>query len=135
MSRAKILVVEDEWLVGHHIKLTLEDLGYAVVGLTGSGDEALQLATEHLPELVLMDISLEGDMDGIEAAEKINQQLEVPVVFLTAFSDPQALGMSKGATSYGFIMKPFETQDLHSAIENALQQTQSENRPENLDRL
>lgn len=123
MSRAKILVVEDEWLVGHHIQLTLEDLGYTVVGLTASGNEALRLATEQRPELVLMDVSLEGDMDGLEAAGKISQQLGLPVVFLTAFSDPQALGVNL----YGFIMKPFEVQELCSTIEKALQKSRDKN--------
>jgi CheY-like chemotaxis protein len=128
MSKPRLLVVEDEWLVGLHIKLTLEDLGYKVVGLTASGDEALRLATEHLPELVLMDISLAGGMNGIEAAEKIGQQLEIPVVFLTAFSNPQSLGLTDGANIYGFIMKPFELPDLRSAIENALQKSREEKR-------
>jgi 1,2-diacylglycerol 3-beta-glucosyltransferase len=123
MSKARILVVEDEWLVGHHIKLILEDMGYTVVGLAGSGDEALRLAAEHLPELVLMDISLEGDMDGIEAARCVGQQFAMPVVFLTAFSDPQALGLAEAANLYGFIMKPFEVLELRSVIENALQKS------------
>jgi DNA-binding response OmpR family regulator len=134
MPKAKILVVEDEWLVGHHIQLTLEDLGYTVVGLTASGDEALRLAEEHLPELVLMDISLEGDMDGIEAAESLGQELEIPVIFLTAFSDPQVLGLTTGANLHGFIMKPFEILELRAAIENALQKSREEKRLQHLDR-
>jgi CheY-like chemotaxis protein len=128
MSKARILVVEDEWLVGHHLKLTLEDLGYTVVGPTASGDEVLRLAAEQRPDLVLMDISLEGDMDGIEAAGKIHQQLEVPVVFLTAFSDPQALGLTEGASLYGFIMKPFEVLELGSAVESALKKSRQQKR-------
>lgn len=128
MSGAKILVVEDEWLVAQGIKESLQDLGYEVVGLTASGEEALRLAAETPPDLVVMDILLQGDMDGIQAAEHLYQNFEVPVVFLTAYADPQTLERAKVTEPFGYILKPFEMRELRTAVEIALYKSRAEKR-------
>jgi CheY-like chemotaxis protein len=132
MSSTKILVVEDEWLVAQGIKESLEDLGYEVVGMAASGGETLRLAAEQQPDLVLMDILLQGDMDGIEVAEHLRHRFEVPVVFLTAYADPQTLARAKVVAPFGYILKPFEVRELHSAIEIALYKTHAEKRLQHL---
>ena len=135
MSGARILVVEDEWLVAQGIKENLGDLGYEVVGLAASGEEALQLALAHRPDLVLMDILLKGGTDGIEVAEQLRHRFEVPVVFLTAYADAQTLERAKVTEPLGYVLKPFEVRELHSAIEIALYKSQAEKRFHHLNRV
>jgi PAS domain S-box-containing protein len=135
MSSTKILIVEDEWLVAQGIKESLEDLGYEVVGMAVSGEETLQLVAKQQPDLVLMDILLQGDMDGIEAAELLRRQFEIPVVFLTAYADTRTLARAKVAEPYGYILKPFEVREIHSAIEIALYKTKTEKRLRHLNRV
>jgi|UniRef100_A0A7V6DPS8 PAS domain S-box-containing protein len=131
----RVLIVEDEWLVAQGIKESLIDLGYEVVGMAVSGAETLQLAAEQRPDLVLMDILLQGDLDGIEVAARLRQELQIPVIFLTAYADPTTLGRAKVAEPYGYILKPFEVRELHSAIEIALYKTQTEKRLQHLNRV
>jgi len=128
MSGAKILVVEDEWLVAQGISENLKDLGYEVAGLAPSGAEALRLAAESRPDLVVMDILLQGDMDGIDAAEHLRQRFNLPVVFLTAYADSHTLERAKVAEPYGYLLKPFEMRELHSAVEIALYKSRAEKR-------
>jgi CheY-like chemotaxis protein len=135
MSGAKILVVEDEWLVAQGLKENLLDLGYDVVGLAASGEEALALAAARRPDLVLMDILLKGDMDGIEAAEHLRRSFELPALFLTAYADSQTLGRAKVTEPYGYLLKPFEVRELHSAIEIALYKSQSEKKLRHLNQV
>jgi CheY-like chemotaxis protein len=106
-----------------------------VAGMAVSGAETLELVAGHQPDLVLMDILLRGDMDGIEAAERLRQQFEIPVVFLTAYADPTTLARAKVAEPYGYILKPFEVRELHSAIEIALYKTKVEKRLQHLNRV
>jgi PAS domain S-box-containing protein len=120
MSDVKILVVEDESIVAMDIKHRAESLGYTVTGITPSGEDAIQKATETLPNLVLMDIVLKGEMDGVEAAQKIRDTLDIPVVYLTAYSDEKTLKRAKVTEPFGYIIKPFEDRELHSAVEVAL---------------
>jgi len=120
MSNVKILVVEDESIVAMDIKHRAEGLGYSVTGITPSGEGAIQKAAETLPDLVLMDIVLKGDMDGVEAAQKIRDTLDIPVVYLTAYSDEKTLKRAKVTEPFGYIIKPFEDRELHSAVEVAL---------------
>lgn len=120
MSNVKILVVEDESIVAMDIKHRAEGLGYSVTGITPSGEGAIQKAAETLPDLVLMDIVLKGDMDGVEAAQKIRDSLDIPVVYLTAYSDEKTLKRAKVTEPFGYIIKPFEDRELHSAVEVAL---------------
>jgi PAS domain S-box-containing protein len=120
MSNVKILVVEDESIVAMDIKHRAEGLGYSVTGITPSGEGAIQKASETLPDLVLMDIVLKGEMDGVEAAQKIRDTLDIPVVYLTAYSDEKTLKRAKVTEPFGYIIKPFEDRELHSAVEVAL---------------
>jgi len=120
MSPTSLLVVEDESIVAMDIKHRAEGLGYRVVGIAASGEDAIKLAREEKPDLVLMDIVLKGEMDGIEAAEVIREEMNIPVVYLTAYSDEKTLSRAKLTGPFGYIIKPFEDRELHSAIEVAL---------------
>jgi len=120
MAKAEILVVEDESIVARDLASRLEQLDYAVTALAASGPEAIRKATETLPDLVLMDVRLRGDMDGIEAAQQIRECLSVPVVYLTAYSDENTLQRAKITEPFGYILKPFEEQGLYMTIEMAL---------------
>jgi PAS domain S-box len=116
----KILIVEDEGLVAKNIQSRLKRLGYAIVALASSGEEAIRKAEETHPDLVLMDIILEGDMDGVEAAKQIYSRFNIPVVYLTAYADDDTLRRAKITQPFGYILKPFEAKELHSVIEIAL---------------
>ena len=120
MAKAQILVVEDENIIAMDIQSRLEFLGYAVPAVAYSGEEAIRKVSEVHPDLVLMDIVLEGKMDGVEAAEQIKVQFDIPVVYLTAYADENTLQRAKITESYGYILKPFEARDLHANIEIAL---------------
>jgi PAS domain S-box-containing protein len=124
--RAKILIVEDESIVALNIKNRLEKLGYGVVAAISSGEVAIQTAAETGPDLVLMDIKLKGKVDGIEAATTIRNQFQIPVVYLTAYADDETINRAKIAEPYGYILKPFESRDLCTAIEIALHKHQME---------
>uniref|UniRef100_B8DIV5 histidine kinase n=1 Tax=Nitratidesulfovibrio vulgaris (strain DSM 19637 / Miyazaki F) TaxID=883 RepID=B8DIV5_NITV9 len=118
--RPAVVIVDDEQIVALDIRRTLERLGYAVPAMAADGEEAVRMAGELRPDLVLMDIRLRGPMDGIEAAARIARQYGVPVVFLTAFSDAATLERAKECGPFGFLVKPFEERELHSTIEVAL---------------
>lgn len=120
MASPRIMVVEDESIVGMDIKEKLKDLGYDVPALVSSGKEAVRKAVKIKPDLVLMDIVLKGDIDGVEAAKKIYSRTGIPVVYLTAHSDENTLQRAKITEPFGYILKPFEVRDLHTAIEIAL---------------
>ena len=118
--KKQVLIVEDERIVAEDIKTKLEYVGYAVTGIASSGEESIQKAEKLHPDLVLMDIVLEGKIDGIEAAEIIHSRLNIPVVYLTAHSDKKTWGRARVTEPFGFIIKPFETKDLFTTIEIAL---------------
>jgi len=118
--QAGILVVEDENIVARDIQNTLKHLGYIVTGIAASGEEAIQKAGATRPDLVLMDIMLKGYQDGVEAAQKILALHNIPVIYLTAFTDEKTLQRAKVAEPYGYVLKPFEERELHIAIEMAL---------------
>lgn len=117
---AKILIVEDEQIVAVDIEGHLQRLGYCVVGTAVSGEEACRKAAELKPELVLMDIRIEGPIDGIETAERIRRCRDVPIIFLTASTDLETLKRAKRIQPYGYIVKPFAQRDLEGALEMAL---------------
>jgi PAS domain S-box-containing protein len=117
---AKILVVEDENIVAKDIQNTLKALGYTVTAVVASGEEAIQKAGETQPDLVLMDIMLKGYQDGVEAARQIFARFNIPVVYLTAYTDETTLQRAKITEPYGYILKPFEERELHIAIEMAI---------------
>jgi DNA-binding LytR/AlgR family response regulator len=120
MSKTNILVVEDESIVSKDIQHSLKKLGYNIVGAAATGDKAIELAKEHKPDIVLMDIMLKGDMNGIETAEIIRSEFSIPVVFLTAYADESTLSKAKITEPYGYIIKPFKEIDLHTSIEMAI---------------
>ena len=114
-----ILVTEDESIVRKDIEQTLEKIGYNVVATADNGEDAIDLAVRHRPDVVLMDIMLKGDMNGIAAAEEIKRTLDVPIIFLTAYADRSTLGEAKLAEPHGYI-KPFKDVDLQTSIEMAM---------------
>lgn len=116
----KILIVEDEQIVAVAIEGHLQRLGYEVVGNAISGADAYEKAAELEPDLVLMDVRIEGPIDGIETARRIRESRDVPVVFLTAYSDVDTVERAKDVEPYGYIVKPFDPKDLHTTIEMAL---------------
>jgi response regulator RpfG family c-di-GMP phosphodiesterase len=120
MATATILVVEDEAITAKDLEATLEDLGYAVCGTASSGAEAVQKAEADRPDLVLMDIVLQGEMDGIEAAKRIRANCGIPVVYLTAHSDKETIRRASITEPYGYIVKPFSERELHSNVEISL---------------
>jgi PAS domain S-box-containing protein len=120
MGNAQILVVEDEGVVARSIQNDLEGMGYEVPEVACSGEEAIRQAVERQPDLVLMDVVLKGDIDGIEAAEQIRQKRDIPIVYLTAYEDSATLSRAKATEPFGYLVKPFEERELHTTIEMAL---------------
>ncbi len=135
MAGERILVVEDEGIVAEDIKDILKSLGYSVCNVASSGEEAIAKTGETRPDLVLMDIMLDGKKDGVEAAEQITVRFDVPVVYLTAYADESTLERAKMTGPYGYIVKPFEERDLHSAIEVALHKHQMDRKLKRRERL
>jgi FOG: CheY-like receiver len=125
-AEGRILVVEDEHIVAMGIKRMLKSLGYTVTGVASSGEDAVSKAESTFPDVVLMDIMLKGDMDGVEAAKEIRERFDVPVVYLTAYSDNKILERAKRTEPFGYIIKPFDERDLYSSIEVALQRYRKE---------
>lgn len=126
MVNERILVVEDEELIGQDIKVLLEDLGYEVPDLIPSGEEAILRASEIHADLVLMDIMLEGDIDGIEAAKKINAEYGIPIIYLTAYRNEEILERAKLTEPYAYIVKPFEERELRTNVEIVLNRHRAE---------
>jgi DNA-binding LytR/AlgR family response regulator len=120
MPKTNVLVVEDESIVSKDIQHSLKKLGYNVVGAAASGDRAIELARSEKPDIILMDIMLKGEMNGIETAEVMKNELGIPVIFLTAYADDSTLSKAKVTEPYGYIIKPFKEVDLHTTIEMAL---------------
>lgn len=127
-AAARVLVVEDEAIVAMDISVRLRGLGYEVVGPASTGVEALELAEQTRPDLVLMDIMLRGGMDGVEAARRILETTGAPVVYLTAYADDSTLRRAKVAEPLGYLLKPFEERELRTTIETALYKHRAEAR-------
>ena len=126
ITKPRILVVEDESIVAMDIKIRLQKLGYEILRIVSTGEEAVQVAMESQPDLILMDISLKGHMLGTEAAQKIHAVLDIPIVFLTAYSDANTLERAKESEPFGYITKPFEDNDLRVSLELALYRSKAE---------
>ena len=120
MTCSRILIVEDERIVADDLKTTLITFGYNVIDIVKRGEDAVERARELMPDLILMDISLTGTMNGIEAAEQIHLFSDIPIIYLTAFADAQILQRVKVTQPYGYILKPYHEREIQSAIEIAL---------------
>ena len=123
---SSILIVEDESIVARDIQECLLSFGYKVTGVVSSGEEAIKAVTAERPDLVLMDIVLNGNVDGIDAAHEIRTRFGVPVVYLTAYADDKTLERAKVTEPFGYIVKPFDERELHSTVEIALYKAKSE---------
>jgi len=126
MTDSRILVVEDEHVVALDIQSVLLSLGYQVVGLCTTGRDAIRKAEQTQPDLVLMDIQLQGDMDGIEAAKRIRATLDIPVIYLTALSTDEIVARARTTDAFGYLLKPFHARELHTTVEMALYKHQAE---------
>lgn len=120
MSKINVLVVEDESIVSKDIQHSLKKLGYNVVGAAATGEKAIELVRSEKPDVVLMDIMLKGDMSGIDTAEIVKKEVNIPVIYLTAYADEATLAKAKITEPYGYIIKPFKEIDLHTSIEMAI---------------
>jgi two-component system, response regulator PdtaR len=118
-SKLKILVAENESHIADDLKNSLERMGYEVSGIGNSGEEVINLVSEGKPDLILMDIILDGSLDGIETAEVLSVKYDIPVIYLADFNDRDTLQRVKITEPYGYLMKPFDSRELEIAIEMA----------------
>ena len=126
MGKARILIVEDEAVVAENLEMAIVDGGYAVVGRADSADDAVNAAIKLKPDLILMDIVLSGKKNGIDASYEIKEKLDIPVIFLTAYSDLELVDRAKSTEPYAYIVKPFQEGQLFASIEMALYKSQIE---------
>ena len=119
-----ILIVEDELLIAKNLSQKLENLGYQIADIVSSGADAIQRAGEMKPDLILMDIVIKGDIDGIETAARIHQELDIPIIYTTAYADDETLQRAENTGSYGYLLKPFKERELHANIKIALSKHQ-----------
>ncbi|RZN36658.1 MAG: response regulator [Methanosarcinales archaeon] len=126
MREAKILIVEDEAVVAENLAMVITDGGYDVVGRADSADAAVNAASELNPDLILMDIVLSGQKNGIDASHEIKEKFDIPVIFLTAYSDLKLVDKAKSTEPYAYIVKPFQEGQLFASIEMALYKSQIE---------
>lgn len=120
MTKLRILIVEDEYVTAVALKGTLEKMGYSTVGMATTEDEAVNVARAQKPDIILMDIALKDGSDGISAAGKIKEELNIPVIYLTAHSSPDILNRAKITEPFGYLVKPYTTKELHANIEMAI---------------
>jgi PAS domain S-box-containing protein len=120
------MIVEDEALVARDIKNSLISFGYEVCAMASFGEDAIRMAEENKPDLVMMDIMLKGKMDGIQAADEIRRRFHIPVVYLTAYTDEDTIRRAKVSEAFGYLLKPFEERELRTTIEMALYKHQME---------
>ena len=120
-SELRALIVEDEVLIAEELKERLSRLGFEVIGPVGSAEEGIAIATREMLDVILMDIRLKGKKDGIQAAQEIHQQVDVPIIYVTAYSDGRTVERVKRTEHDGFILKPFHRHELRSTIQVAIQ--------------
>ncbi len=123
-KKITIMIVEDELLIAKTLFHKLEKLGYRIVGIVCSGADAITQAGEINPDLILMDIVIKGDIDGIETAAIINQNLDIPIIYTTAYADDETLQRAENTGCYGYLLKPFKERELHATIKIALRKYQ-----------
>ncbi len=127
-NKTRVLIVEDEALIAEEIRDRLLELGYGVPAVISSGEAAVEAVAQMEPDVILMDIRLEGEMDGVEAASQIRARFDIPVVYLTAYVDEPILERAKVTAPFGYILKPFRVRELQSNIEIALHKHALENK-------
>jgi CheY-like chemotaxis protein len=120
MAKPRVLIVEDEIIVANNLRVRLQGLGYVVVGVAASGEQAIRQAAEMRPDAVLMDIKLPGSVSGLEAAQEIRTRFDVPVIYMTGLADDATLRQANLTDPAGYVSKPFELEELRDAIEAAL---------------
>lgn len=120
MKKKKILIVEDEKIVALDLRSILTSVGYSVIGEVSTGKQALHWTKEYHPDIILMDIALQGPMNGIEAAKAILERYDIPIIFLTANSDETTLQSAQHSNAFGYILKPFDERDVRTSVEMAL---------------
>lgn len=119
-DRVRILIVEDEQIVAEDLRQTLENMGYSIIGIVSSGEDAVETARREIPDLILMDIMLSGKMDGISATYQIRSEHDIPVIYVTAYADFPLIERAKVTEPFGYIVKPFNEREVQSNIEIAL---------------
>lgn len=128
MDQYRILLVEDDGIIARHLGRSLTRMGYQVIGCVVTGEDAIQISEQARPDLVLIDISLRGHLDGVETAHQIYSQWDIPVVYLTAYDDPDILQRAKYSSPFGYLVKPFEDRTLHATVEMAINKHDLESR-------
>jgi DNA-binding NtrC family response regulator len=126
MSAARLLIVEDERITAEDLRDILTEMGYAVLSIVSTGVAAIGEVEQRAPDLVLMDIRIQGDLDGTETARVLRERFDTPVVFLTAHSDEETLSRAKVAEPLGYIVKPFQESELHATVEMALHKSRAD---------
>ncbi|MBL8152286.1 MAG: response regulator, partial [Blastocatellia bacterium] len=131
MLNRNVLIVEDESIIAESLKRRLSKFGYEVVGIAMTGEEAIEMAAEKHPDLILMDIQLRGKMDGVEAANHIYSTFKIPVIFITAHTDSTTIERAKVTEPFGYLPKPIKATELQTTIEVALFKSQQEQKRRN----
>jgi PAS domain S-box-containing protein len=126
----KVLIIEDEQMIAEDIRFTLTQYNYEVAGIFSKGEDAVENLDDIRPDIILMDIMLEGELNGIETGIKVKEKFDIPIIFLTAYADISTIESTKQIAPYGYILKPFEAKELYAAIEIALVKYNSEKKLE-----
>ena len=125
-QKLKVLIVEDEMILASDIRMQLQNEGYNVVGIAKNGEKAINLTKERNPDIILMDIAIKGEIDGVETAEEIHKFYDVPIVYITAYFDDKTLNRAIKTEPYGYIIKPFQDGQIHCTIVLAIYKYQQE---------
>ncbi len=128
MKKNKVLIVEDNRIVGEDIKQQLTGMGYTVSGVVTSGKKALEAADQNTPDVVIMDIELGEGMNGIDTAAELRRKFQVPIIYLTAYADKETVNRAKMTEPFGYLVKPFEIKELQTTVEIAIFKNRMENR-------
>lgn len=134
-DQARVVIVEDEYIIAHDLEMQLEKLGYSVIGVFAQGEQAVEKLKSDSPDLILMDIKLKGELDGIQTAEQIREDHDLPVVYVSALTDAKTLDRAKQSMPYGYLVKPFNERTLSVTIETALYKHQMERKLRDHERL
>lgn len=126
LKTVRVLIVEDEYILARNLREGLESLGYQVLGIVDSGEAAIEKAIELRPSIILMDIWIRGELDGIQAAERIWQQLQIPVIYVTGHSDQSTVERATLTSPFGYVLKPVREKELYVAIQTALSRYERE---------